>query len=125
VDFLTASAGTVVFSAAIPGQPGRNHINCRWPSYWQSLFSEKGYLMQDVIRPKIIDDLSIPYWYRQNIFLYSRKVYGSSPLMIIPDDFYLVHKETAKELERPPLKRLIAMLLPSLFASIKRRTGQS
>src|SRR5215831_7943361 len=32
----------VLFSAAIPRQRGTNHINCRWQSYWASLFRQYG-----------------------------------------------------------------------------------
>lgn len=34
VNLLTQAAPVVVFSAAIPGQTGVGHINCRWPDYW-------------------------------------------------------------------------------------------
>src|SRR5216684_3382450 len=32
---LVAHGSTVLFSAAVPGQGGTHHVNCRWPSYWQ------------------------------------------------------------------------------------------
>ncbi len=34
VDFLVGSAPVVLFSAAIPGQGGVNHINEQWQSFW-------------------------------------------------------------------------------------------
>ena len=34
VQSLTATAPVVLFSAAIPHQPGREHVNCQWPEYW-------------------------------------------------------------------------------------------
>ena len=38
VQNLCSAADTVVFSAAIPGQGGRHHINEQWPAYWADLF---------------------------------------------------------------------------------------
>src|SRR5262249_5217435 len=38
VAMLTA-APVVLFSAAIPGQGGTNHVNEQWPNFWQRLFS--------------------------------------------------------------------------------------
>lgn len=32
----------LVFTAAIPGQPGDNHVNCQPKVYWQQLFSKQG-----------------------------------------------------------------------------------
>lgn len=39
---LVALAPIVVFSAAIPGQGGRGHINERWQSEWARMFAEHG-----------------------------------------------------------------------------------
>src|ERR1700730_5552918 len=33
IDYLVTQAPVVLFSAAIPGQPGTNHVNCQWQSY--------------------------------------------------------------------------------------------
>jgi SAM-dependent methyltransferase len=68
---LCALADIVLFSAAIPGQDGTHHINERWPSYWAGLFAAHGYTPHDVIRPRIWTDRRIPFWYRQNVFLYA------------------------------------------------------
>lgn len=67
---LCAAAKRVVFSAAIPGQGGTNHINEQWQDYWAQLFGEEGFQGIDVIRPKFWDDPSIPIHYRQNTLLY-------------------------------------------------------
>ena len=70
VKFLTRLAPAVMFGAAIPGQGGANHLNEQWPSYWISLFLNEGFLIHDVIRPRIWHDSRIPYWYRQNTLLF-------------------------------------------------------
>jgi SAM-dependent methyltransferase len=69
IDALVAHSDNVIFGAAIPGQPGQNHINCQWPDYWQKLFNERGYACSDELRWRIWDDERIEPWYRQNIFV--------------------------------------------------------
>lgn len=71
VNVLTACAPMVLFSAAIPGQRGTRHINEQWPQYWQRLFADHGFVRLDPIRPLIWRDLSVAWYYKQNIFLYA------------------------------------------------------
>ena len=66
VSDLTSLAPFVIFSAAVPGQGGANHLNEQWPDYWIALFAEHGYRMFDCIRPRIWNDDRVEYWYRQN-----------------------------------------------------------
>lgn len=70
VTSLTNLSDFVLFSAAIPLQPGRNHLNCQWPDYWANLFRQRGYVVLDVVRRRIWTDNQIPVWYRQNILLF-------------------------------------------------------
>lgn len=70
---LTSASDVVVFSAAVPGQGGTKHINCRWPSYWQEHFRAFGYVMSDCIRPFVSRNPDIEYWYRQNVFLFVKE----------------------------------------------------
>ena len=63
----------VLFSAAIPGQGGQNHLNEQWPSYWQEKFGSYGYKYYDLIRPKVWDNEEVDVWYRQNMFLVCHK----------------------------------------------------
>jgi SAM-dependent methyltransferase len=72
VDSLARLADHVLFSAAIPFQGGRNHVNEQWQHYWAEQFAARGYGVNDFIRAEIWDDQRIPYWYRQNILLFSR-----------------------------------------------------
>lgn len=69
IESLTKHADVILFSAALPGQGGQNHINEQWPEYWQTHFQSRGFVMLDCIRPKIWNDTRIDRWYRQNIFL--------------------------------------------------------
>jgi SAM-dependent methyltransferase len=69
---LVRHASLILFSAAIPGQGGTGHINCRWPSYWAQIFERQGYLVQDIFRERIWDDNRISWWYRQNLLLFAK-----------------------------------------------------
>lgn len=92
IESLTAHADVILFSAAVPGQGGQNHINEQWPKYWQNLFRKQGYDMIDFFRPKIWDNQLIERWYRQNLFLVVR---NGHPLSSIGDHFAraLIHPE--------------------------------
>jgi SAM-dependent methyltransferase len=78
IDSLITHSDTVVFSAACPGQEGQNHINAQWPTYWQQLFNERGFVCLDPFRELIWTNKNIEPWYRQNIFLARRAVKGEA-----------------------------------------------
>lgn len=69
---LCALAPNVLFSAAVPGQGGNNHINEQWQSYWADLFAAHGYGPRDIVRPALWNRNSVEYWYRQNAILYCK-----------------------------------------------------
>ncbi len=70
VENLTNLAPVVMFSAAIPLQEGKFHVNEQWPDYWKTIFEKKDYLLVDIIRPKVWSDERIEMWYAQNTFVY-------------------------------------------------------
>ena len=92
VKSLTKHADVIMFSAALPGQGGQNHINEQWPEYWQSHFENNGFEMIDFFRFKIWNNEKIERWYRQNLFLVVRKghVLGDKESKNV---FSLVHPE--------------------------------
>lgn len=67
---LCGHSDRIIFSAAVPGQGGQNHINEQWPAYWRALFEKQGYAMRDAIRPAIWNNREVDVWYRQNMFVY-------------------------------------------------------
>jgi len=73
VHFLTESAAAVLFSAAIPGQGGTDHINEQWPEYWARKFEQRGYVTIDILRNSLWDNEKVMWWYAQNLILYVRK----------------------------------------------------
>lgn len=70
---LTDMSDLVLFSAAIPFQGGKNHLNEQWQSIWVKEFAERNYQALDLIRPVIWNEPGIHYWYKQNMFLFYRK----------------------------------------------------
>lgn len=97
IDFLTASGDVILFSAAIPGQPSRYHVNEQPPEDWRTLFAQRGFERFDCVRPRIVSDTQLPYWYRQNLYVYASRSAASErklrtlPFSNIPSEFELIH----------------------------------
>ena len=72
INSLVAHADLIVFSAAVPGQWGQDHLNEQWPEYWMALFGRHGYLCYDIIRPLIWDSPQVNWWYQQNMLVFSK-----------------------------------------------------
>jgi SAM-dependent methyltransferase len=70
VETLTAHGSRVLFSAAVLGQGGENHLNEQPLGYWRAIFRKRGYAAIDYLRPLICDDPEIARWYRCNMLLY-------------------------------------------------------
>ena len=64
----------VLWSAAVPGQRGVNHINEQWPTWWELLFAERGYVGSCDIRDVFWDEKTIEPFYRQNIMMYAKPI---------------------------------------------------
>lgn len=67
---ICSLSNIVVFSAALPGQGGTNHINEQWPHFWAGHFKNNGFIAVDCLRHKIWNNEKIGYYYRQNIIVY-------------------------------------------------------
>lgn len=63
----------ILFSAAIPGQDGTYHINCKWQSSWISLFEQEGFAVYDLLRSEIWNDSRVEWWYSQNILIFVKR----------------------------------------------------
>lgn len=50
VDNIVRHSDLVLWSAAIEGQGGQNHLNERNPSYWDDLFRRRGFYCEDSLR---------------------------------------------------------------------------
>lgn len=134
VDLLTQAAPIVLFSAALPGQGGRGHINEQWPEYWQEKFKRRGFLIVDCLRTRLWKDESIPYFYRQNIFLYvNSQVLDSNEMLRAArqstneEQLALVHPELLKntiqalQIENLSVRHVLSSLPGLIAAAVKRR----
>lgn len=66
---LCSFSDVIVFSAAMPGQTGENHLNEQYPTYWSKKFLDRGFVFVDLIRSKFWNVSEIEWWYRQNAFI--------------------------------------------------------
>lgn len=96
VDYLVNAAPVILFSAALPGQGGTNHINEQWPYFWRQRFEQQNYSRLDPIRPKVWRDRRVEWWYQQNIYLYvNESVIATNPRL---DEEYELSKQFPFEL---------------------------
>ena len=126
VTSLARHGDFILFSAAIPFQPGTGHINCQFPDYWARLFSEHDYQPVDFIRPAIWNDSAIHLWIRQNMLAFgsaqflsknswARKVAAASrPLSIVHPELFTAllkpRRTRQPQAQKPPAAPLQAKL---------------
>lgn len=111
VDYLTSTAEVVVFSAALPGQGGKGHINEQAHFYWTELFRQRGFRCLDVLRGQIVHERSIPWWYRQNIFMYASGRTSVAGAPFLPDDMCLIHRDVFTRLVNCGIRERLRLLL--------------
>ncbi len=130
VQALVDFAPVVLFSAALPGQGGTNHINEQWPEFWARRFAKRGYRQLDVIRPQIWQDGRVELWYRQNLYLYANeakaaeieaalagKDLGFGPgLEIIGRDALMQHKS---------FRGLLGLTIAAGFTALRNKFGKN
>lgn len=89
---LTSMAPCLMFSAAVPGPTGTNHINAQFLPYWIELFRKHGYEAIDPIRPRIWGHESVEWFYQQDTILV---VAPNHPLLAkgFPRPQSLIHQE--------------------------------
>lgn len=101
---LIVHGDTILFSCAVPGQGGNNHVNEQWPSYWKTKFEALGFHLYDILRPRIWENEEIIFWYRQNIFIISKSTnnklnrYGEahSALDLVHPELYNFHLKQSR-----------------------------
>jgi SAM-dependent methyltransferase len=72
VNSIVNSSENIIFGAAIPGQGGTGHINEQPHLFWADKFIKHGYNVSDCLRIKFMEDKRIPFWYRQNILVFTK-----------------------------------------------------
>lgn len=120
VGALTSAAPVVLFSAAVPGQGGTDHINEQWQDYWRALFASRDYQPVDCIRPAIRGDQDVEFWYQQNIIAYCSPevLRRRSDLAPVPEhiSLNLVHPTLYQQArDRELFFKQAVRMLPMLF----------
>jgi SAM-dependent methyltransferase len=77
VESLTQHGDLILFSAAVPGQGGKHHVNEQSPEYWRAKFSRRGYAAYDALRPLLRNRSEVEPWYRYNLLLYASEQGGA------------------------------------------------
>lgn len=119
VESLVKAAPVILFSAAIPGQGGTEHINEQWPSYWAEMFGVHRYRPFDFIRPHIFRNPDVEWWYQQNILIFCSPESAPSTETVVESEFLLdrVHPDLlAKFINWPHTSR-------DALSAIKRSAG--
>jgi SAM-dependent methyltransferase len=114
---LVRHGNHILFSAAVPGQGGENHVNEREYDYWRDAFAKRGYSLFDFVRPLIAGDERVEVWYKYNILFFARAdtVARLSPLVTAA----FVQPDARVMDVSPPAYRLRKMLLRWLPVSAK------
>lgn len=116
VESLVSLGRVILFSAAIPEQGGRHHVNEQWPEYWAQRFARHGYLPLDFLRPRIWNDPGVAWYYAQNLLLFVRQDHLASMPALPPPGV----SETPLPLVHP---RLYHAKLSALRTWIERTDG--
>lgn len=80
VENLVRHGSSVLFSAAVPGQGGEDHINEQHYEFWRDLFAVHGYRLFDFLRPLVSGNMVVEPWYRYNLlfFVHDSEIAGLS-----------------------------------------------
>jgi SAM-dependent methyltransferase len=73
VDSLVRLAPLVLFSAAVPFQGGKLHLNEQWPDYWAERFATADYEAVDCFRDLVWHNDRVELWYAQNLLLFASR----------------------------------------------------
>jgi Methyltransferase domain len=78
---LAGLADRILFSAAVPGQGGTDHINEQPHEYWIERFVAAGFQGDVAWREQFAADEDVAWWYRQNMIVFTRR---ASRNMVVP-----------------------------------------
>jgi SAM-dependent methyltransferase len=120
------AARFVLFSAAPPGQGEENHVNERPYEFWRDALARHGFVVLDAVRPAVIADTRISYWYRYNIFLYVRRecLHNLDPTlqaMVVPEGAKLADVSPLAYRMRKAMVRQLPYRLQHEIARLKAR----
>lgn len=129
VQNLVSAGKVIVFSAAVPGQGGQNHVNEQWLLYWKEKFLQHDFVVHDVLKQYFWNNPHIFFWYKQNMVVVAHKDHVFQNPMHYNALEDVVHKEMfafrldqiSKELEatrsgKLPFTTYAKYLLKSVFS---------
>ncbi|HEX3106173.1 MAG TPA: methyltransferase domain-containing protein [Terriglobales bacterium] len=120
VQSLCEAADVVLFSAAIPGQGGRRHVNEQWPAYWAELFADLRYECYDFLRPRIWNNPRVTWHYAQNSMIFARagsRYSFGEPTTPLPLIHPVLWSSQVARMKNPG--KLLESLPKAILASIK------
>jgi hypothetical protein len=125
VEDLTKLADVILFSAAIPGQGGTDHVNEQFLSYWTALFAARDYVLLDLLRPRIWNQAECDWTYRQNAVLFVQKQNPLATSHQVSTGVDYIHpyhyNEVLLKLTKPTLGYLCSSLPQSFLRSLSVR----
>ena len=126
IDNIVRHGTRVLFSAAVPGQGGEEHINEQPYGFWRTLFAQRGFRLFDFLRPGIQGDDRIEPWYRHNVLFFAHVdvVEQLAPTIIsahVPDDAPIKDFASAGYRLRKALLRSLPSKAVSSIAILKHK----
>jgi SAM-dependent methyltransferase len=124
VSTLCDASDVVMFSAAVPTQGGKGHLNEQWPEYWEALFKVRGYRQFDCLRAFLWDDPDVVWWYAQNTFIYATADHPATEALAAasrPLPSRLIHWRLSEQ--QPPVRLVARQLRSALGRSLRRRAS--
>ena len=73
---LTKMSDTIIFTAAIPGQGGKGHINCQPKEYWVDMMAKFSFVPDMVMREIIVASALSGYhmgWFINNLIVFRKE----------------------------------------------------
>jgi SAM-dependent methyltransferase len=130
VNTLCAHSDIILFSAAIPGQGGQHHLNEQWPDYWVTYFEKNGFVVQDLLRAQFWNNEKVEFWYRQNMFIFKRKIKQVNADLVLHyvhpglikvknEEITLMQQQLYNLLENPGVKQSFNLF----YKALKRKIG--
>ena len=121
IDDLVSLAPCVLFSAALPGQGGTDHVNEQYLSEWAALFATHDFVALDLIRHQIWNISEVSWWYRQNIVLFAHRTHPlvarHTPATVL--DY--IHPRLGERFRQRPFRELVHALPRALLLAVSRR----
>lgn len=122
---LVAMAPCVLFSAAVPGPTGTNHINSQYLPYWIELFKGHGYEAIDPIRPRILGNNTVEWFYQQDTVMFAAPKHPVLTKGFLKPQT-IIHQELYEQVLRsiPTLGMMVKCFPDAVHRSIRYHLGR-